>query len=158
MAGPLIPQWVMSNGPVSLYFVPSILTSTFAHEVPGKSLILLSWILKVNKEGTGRMILCPIEATTSQIFWLDPRSNNYFFATYHRLIGKWSSNPWSTAWIFSSEWENSMCTSNRFTSRIKHSTMDIEESDTGNTRWSSSTLRGYSPAFKPMHGIHWLKM
>ena len=69
--GPLIPQWVISKGPEASNLEFLTLTEAMA-ETPIKSLIRLSLILKVNREGTGGIIACPISVSKSHIFGLLP--------------------------------------------------------------------------------------
>ena len=57
IAGPLIPQCVISSGPCDDNFVPLIFTVALSATTPISSVMLLPGILKVNKEGTGSSIV-----------------------------------------------------------------------------------------------------
>ena len=48
-----MPQWVINNGPEASRLVSINFTVALDTDIPNKSLILISLILKVNNEGTG---------------------------------------------------------------------------------------------------------
>ena len=53
MAGPLMPQWVMSRGPEARSFVPGIKTVASSTTVPIRAVRASSFMLNVKSEGTG---------------------------------------------------------------------------------------------------------
>ena len=56
MAGPLMPQWVSSNGPDARNDVAGIITEACSTTVPISERRPWSSMLKVNNEGTGSSI------------------------------------------------------------------------------------------------------
>ena len=80
IAGALIPQWVISNGPSLHKWVPRILTVTSSATTPGMSFRRSSFILKVKREGTGLEMVCPRPFRSVHILVLLPVAITTFFA------------------------------------------------------------------------------
>ena len=83
IAGPLMPQWVISKGPSlsKIVFPVSFKTLTEASVLrPGNSFILVSSILKVNNDGTGGMIVWFKASNSFHIFGLLPVATTNFSA------------------------------------------------------------------------------
>src|SRR5690606_24523155 len=72
IAGALIPQWVINNGPLDEKSVSKIWTSTSCAATPGIFAIRGSLMLKVNNDGTGGTMLCPKSSKSFHIFGLLP--------------------------------------------------------------------------------------
>ena len=71
-AGPLNPQCVTNNGPSADNFVPGMRREAICTDTPANSRKRVSFVLKVNSEGTGDTIWCPSSLSHSQAVELLP--------------------------------------------------------------------------------------
>ena len=63
MAGPLMPQWVMSRVPVAVALLSAIRSFVFPATVPASEVRAVSSILRLYSEGMGCSVLCPVRAS-----------------------------------------------------------------------------------------------